>query len=177
MKSFKFIPGYEGLYAVSARGNVYSCITAQGRRLGILKPYIKNDYLAVNLYKENLCKHFYIHRLIAGVFISNPNNLKEVNHIDCDKHNNALKNLEWCSRKQNLNHAYAHGLKRTGELHGMHKLTNEDVIEIKELCQNSLFSQTEIAQMFSISQSNVSAIKCGRLWEGVGSIEVIRTSD
>lgn len=159
----KAIKGYEGLYSVDSKGNVYSLVTNQSRRKRILKPCYKNGYLAINLYKDKRCKHFYIHRLVAESFLENENGYKEVNHIDCDKTNNSIENLEWCDRKRNLKHSYENGLKRQGELHGMSKLKNNEVEEIRR--QFGIKTQKELAIEFNISQSTISAIKTGRLWK------------
>ena len=99
---WKDIEGYEGLYQVSDYGRV--------KRIGykkerILKPgRLKNGYLQVILYKNGKQNHFLVHRLVALTFISNPNNLPEVNHKDEDKTNNKFENLEWCDRKYNINY-------------------------------------------------------------------------
>lgn len=106
------ISGYEGLYTVDDAGNVYSEITGKTRRKGVLKPYTKNGYFAVNLFKNGKSKHFYVHRLIAMTFIPNPNNCRYINHIDCDKKNNDVSNLEWCTQKQNIHEAMKNGLER-----------------------------------------------------------------
>lgn len=158
-----FIKGYENLYAVDTNGNVYSLITNSSRRRKILKPYYKNGYLAVNLYKDRICKHFYIHRLVAETFLENKKGYKEINHIDCNKTNNSISNLEWCNRQQNLQHSYENGLKRKGELHGMSKLKNNEVGEIRK--QLGRKPQKELANEFNVSQSTISAIKTGRLWK------------
>lgn len=100
---WKPIKGYEGLYEVSDTGLVRSNST-------VLKPHIKNGYLAINLYNKK-CKHYYIHRLVAETFIDNKNNYKYVNHIDCDKHNNNVNNLEWCTQKENITHSILNGLQ------------------------------------------------------------------
>lgn len=157
------VKGYEGIYEVDQHGNVFSVIQTTSRRKKILIPHEKNGYLAVNLFKDGKCKHYYIHRLVAEAFIPNPNNYLEVNHIDCNKHNNSVENLEWCDRTQNLKHSYDKGLKRTGELHGMHKLKKDEVAEIRSLI--GVIPQCEIAKKFDVSQPTVSAIKCGRLWK------------
>lgn len=159
----KPIKGFEGLYCVDEKGNVFSMITNRSRRMGILKPYEKNGYLAVNLYNGGKLYHRYIHRLVAEAFIPNPNEYKEVNHIDCDKKNNSIHNLEWVNRKKNLKHAYENGLKRTGENHGMHKLNSLDVINIRR----SNESQNTLAKQYNISQSTISAIKRFKLWKEV----------
>lgn len=95
------IPGYEGFYEVDINGNVFSMRTDK-----FLKPYEKNGYLAVNLYKNGKVKHFYIHRLVARAFIPNREGKREVNHLDCNKKNNSIENLEWCDRSQNVKHTY-----------------------------------------------------------------------
>ena len=103
---------YEGLYQASNLGRVRSLDTYRKDRNGsvkfykgrILKPVtVGNGYLKVNLYKNNKQKPYYIHRLVAEVFIPNPENLPEVNHKDENKLNNNAENLEWCDREYNCN--------------------------------------------------------------------------
>lgn len=153
------IRGYEGLYEIDSNGNVYFC-------KGILKPHVKNGYLAVNLTKNKICKHYYIHRLVAEAFIPNPNGFREVNHINCDKHNNSVDNLEWCDRKRNLQHSYEHGLKRCGETHGCHKLTEKEVMNIrKEYVKGDReHSLHALGKKYGVSYSTIQAIVKGRLW-------------
>ena len=99
---------YRGLYQVSNKGNVkslnYNHTTGKEK---ILKPIkIKNGYLQVGLCKNGKQKWFYVHRLVAFMFIENcnPEYKTEVNHIDEDKENNSVDNLEWCTRKYNCNY-------------------------------------------------------------------------
>ena len=109
----KPINGYENLYAVDEHGNVYSLVTTASRRKGVLKPHPKNGYLAVNLYKDGKVKHFYIHRLVAEAFIPNPENLPCVNHINANKQDNAVGNLEWCTQSENILHCSKLGRHKT----------------------------------------------------------------
>ena len=155
------IKGYEGLYEVSNTGYVKSLKSNK-----ILKPYSNNSYLLVNLYKNKSQKHRYIHRLVAQTFIPNPDNSPEVNHIDCDKSNNLVKNLEWCDRMYNLKHSYDNGLKRIGELHGCHKLTAKEVINIrKEYVKNDReHSLHALGEKYGVSWCTIQAIIKGRLW-------------
>ena len=70
-------------------------------------------YVSLGCGKRGKKKAFSIHRLVAQAFISNPNSYKEVNHIDGNKNNNCVENLEWCTRKENILHAYKLGLKKS----------------------------------------------------------------
>lgn len=162
------IKGFEGLYEVDTSGRVFSIVADAHRRKRELKQYSNEaGYMKVNLYDlEGQCKKKYIHRLVAEAFIPNPQGLKEVNHIDCNKLNNSVENLEWCDRLYNLEHSYKNGLKRRGELHGMHKLTELEVRQIRQFLSDGV-AQTEIARSFHVAQCTISAIKAGRLWKEV----------
>ena len=113
------IKGYEGRYQVNEKGEVRSLERKEVYRDGsihiikggIMKPLRSCGYLYYFLYDgTNHAKSFSIHKLVATHFIPNPNNYKEVNHIDGNKMNNSAENLEWCSHSQNMKHAYDHGL-------------------------------------------------------------------
>lgn len=95
------IKDYEGLYAVTRDGNVWSYKSKK-----FLKPDNNGSggYYYVNLYKDGKGKNFRIHRLVAKAFIPNYDNLPEVNHKDEDKSNNCVENLEWISRIDNINY-------------------------------------------------------------------------
>ena len=96
----KDVVGYEGLYAVTSCGKVWSY-----RRKKFLKPwYNNNGYLLVNLFKDRERKIYLIHRLVAEAYIPNPDNLPQINHRDENKTNNCLQNLEWCDAKYNTNY-------------------------------------------------------------------------
>ena len=96
----KDIKGYEGLYAVTEDGQIWSY-----RSKKFLKPNKNTSgYLYVILYKDENKKHYFIHRVVAENFIPNPENLLQVNHIDENKTNNAIENLEWCTPVYNTNY-------------------------------------------------------------------------
>ena len=97
---YKDIQGYEGKYQISNLGNVYSLITNK-----ILKPRLTLDgYYQVDLCKNGVKKHLYIHRLVAQSFLDNPKNYKIVNHKDENSMNNIVSNLEWCDSTYNNNY-------------------------------------------------------------------------
>lgn len=106
---WKDIEGYEGLYQVSSFGRVKSFDITDNlgriRKGRILKGCKNtNGYLLVNLYKNSIGHSKNIHRLVAEAFIPNPDNKPQVNHIDEDKTNNVVSNLEWMTVKENSNH-------------------------------------------------------------------------
>ena len=93
------IPGYEGLYKISDTGNVWSC-----KYKKLLSKRINKGYVYVNLHQNRQQKTFPVHRLVALVYVPNPFDKKEVNHIDENKDNNNATNLEWVTSKENANH-------------------------------------------------------------------------
>lgn len=100
-EQWKTINESNGRYQISNAGRVRRI--ANGR---ILKPSDNgNGYLYVSIICDGKTKHFYIHRLVAEHFIENESNYKEVNHIDFNKSNNDVSNLEWCNRKENVTHS------------------------------------------------------------------------
>lgn len=116
---WKDIKGYEGLYQVSNLGNVKSLkrwirqYNDYIEKEKILKPCVNSvGYYIVVLYKNKKKKNFYLHKLIAEAFIPNPNNYPQINHIDGNKRNNDINNLEWCTQSYNMIHAFKIGLEK-----------------------------------------------------------------
>ncbi|MCT4402561.1 NUMOD4 domain-containing protein [Leuconostoc suionicum] len=114
MEIWKDIIGYEGLYQVSTLGRVKSVEKTRAyinrgkkrnfhRKERILKlANGRGDYKLITLSKNDNSKTFRVHRLVAQAFIPNPENKPQVNHIDEDKSNNSLNNLEWVSSYENM---------------------------------------------------------------------------
>lgn len=172
---WKDIEGYEGYYQASSFGNIRSIdrevpyirygISLKKKMKGkVLSPAIKNSgYFKLALSSYNNLKHSCVHRLVAETFIPNPKKLKCVNHIDGDKLNNNIENLEWISHTDNNIHAFKTGLKKVNENHGRSKLKNEEVYEIKELISLGI-PQRQIAFMYEVSPSTIHLIKTGKNW-------------
>ena len=103
MEIWKPVKGYEGFYEVSSYGNVRSLSWS---RTGIAKNmYLKKHnrgYLQVELANRDSKKMFLVHRLVAEAFIPNPNGLPLINHINEDKCDNRVENLEWCTQSINM---------------------------------------------------------------------------
>ena len=103
-EEWKDIRDYEGLYQISNKGNVKSLGNNKTKKEKILKSSVnKRGYLDVKLCKNGKHKNFRINRLVAEAFISNPNNLPQVNHKNEIKDDNRVENLEWCDAKYNNN--------------------------------------------------------------------------
>lgn len=96
---WKDIPGYEGLYQISNLGNVYS--VRSKKQLATSK---RTTYSLVCLSKTGKHECFYLHRLVAKAFVPNPENKPQVNHINCNRHDNRAENLEWVTWDENLDH-------------------------------------------------------------------------
>lgn len=124
IEEWRDIEGYEGYYQVSSLGRIRSLdrlIDFWNRWLGekvkrirkgrVMKPGSNpNGYKIATLNKEAKIKYYSVHRLVANAFIENIDNLPQINHKDCDKTNNCVNNLEWCTPSENLLHAHKNGL-------------------------------------------------------------------
>lgn len=105
---WKDVPGYEGKYMVSNLGQIKSLNYNGTEREVILKPQKRTEsgYRSVNLYDYNgKQKTHNIHRIVAEVFVPNPNNYTIVNHKDCNTANCSADNLEWCTQSYNCKYA------------------------------------------------------------------------
>ncbi len=116
---FRPILGYENEYEINIHGEVYSkeryvkCVHngVELRKRRLKKPTVAaNGYHVVCLHKEGRGKMHSLHKLIAQTFIPNPNNYTNINHKDGNKLNNNVDNLEWCTQRHNVEHAYETGL-------------------------------------------------------------------
>ena len=108
---WKDVFGYEGTYQVSNLGNIKTFNWKNTGKERVMRPAVDGSgYLRTMLAKDGVNKTVKIHRLIAETFIDNPENKAEVNHIDGNKTNNRVDNLEWSTRAENINHAIKNGL-------------------------------------------------------------------
>ena len=135
---WKDIVGYEGKYKVSNNGNIKATSYNRMGKERILSGRITGGYSRIALYNNGKVANKYVHRLVAEHFIQNPNNYKEVNHIDGNKLNNHVDNLEWVSAKQNSTHAVMTKLRILPTYKVIQRNKNRLVIQewnsISEIC-------------------------------------------
>lgn len=145
-KEWKSIDGYDGLYEVSNTGEVKSLLKDR-----LLKPSnTTRGYLEVTLTKNKTHNKFKVHRLVAHAFLINPENKKCVNHIDGDKHNNFVSNLEWCSDSENREHAYRRELRK------MATQTEVEMYSSDGIFINKFNSMSEASRKTGINVGNIS---------------------
>ena len=123
-------------------------------------------YLYFNLRQDGKTRPFALHRLVAEAFIRKLRSNEVIDHINGDKLDNRVENLRIVTRSENT--ASFHDRNRGRGKHGF-ALTEKDVSEIKDLLGGGNFTQREIAEKFSVTQSTISAIKMGRIWKHLDS--------
>ena len=165
MLQWKEIQGYNGRYFISSNGQV------KNKYGKILKPWIRNGYYTIGLMVNKKRTNYYIHRLVAEYFLSNADKQRNfVNHLDGDKLNNNVSNLEWCTRQENAQHAYETGLV-VPTVENLVRFDRKPVIRIED---GKWFSGvTEAANQMGVCEAamskclnkGLSATCCGYHWK------------
>ena len=143
---WKDITGYEGIYQISNLGRVRSLdrisIDKNGREYSIKgnmrKVSKSKGYSIIGLSKDNKQKMHLVHRLVAEAFLDNPENLPIVNHIDGNKSNSHIENLEWVSSSDNIKHAISTGLRKTNDIETHIKKEGNSGVTVKEKVEDIL---------------------------------------
>ena len=141
-------------YSITRDGRVWS----SKRNIFLSAGLAGKGYPMVVLWKDGKAYARLIHRLLGLAFIPNPENKSEINHIDGDKTNNYLNNLEWATPHENRLHAYRLGLAGSGENHHQAKLKQSEVDYIREQYASGKYTQTRIANVFGVSTSLIQKI-------------------
>lgn len=149
------------VYSVSDLGNVYNNDTGR-----VLKPFENNGYLAVDLFHDTTRQRVLVHRMVAIAFIDKPVDKDFVNHIDGNRHNNVLENLEWVTPSENSVHAVMTGLSPIGEAKTLAKLTNADILEIQAAFEIGV-KDFELADKYGVTSGVISSIRLGKTWKHV----------
>ena len=159
-------------YYVTENGDVYRLWKLKGFKKRKLVSH-NEGYFQISISQFGINKTYLVHRIIAEVFIPNPNNLPEVNHHDGDKTNNNISNLYWCTTSQNIKHAYNTGLKNppmaNGEKSVLSKLTDEDVLWIRQnyIPRHPEFGTRALGKKFNMSHSLISKIIRNKRWKHI----------
>lgn len=175
---WKEIPGSLH-YAISNQGKIKRLEHKKWNKNNNSYSLFKEKYLSVSFnntkkygriavyYKDGTKKVESIHRLVASCFLPNPYNLPQVNHIDGNKTNNYVSNLEWCTGKENMQHRI-NILKvkpwKNGSECNFHKLTEKEIYEIADLIKKGV-RKNKIAKMYSVVPSTITELSSGRSWK------------
>ena len=155
-KSFKLTD-----YDVSNLGNVLNRKTKR-----LLKPFLNDRYLVVDLFDNTVRQRVAVHRMVAIAFIENPENKEFVNHIDGNKVNNRVDNLEWVTASENATHAVATGLSPVGEAKTLAKLTDKDILAIQAAFEAGE-RDSVLAQRYGVTSGVISSIRLGKTWKHI----------
>lgn len=153
-------------YYIDENGAVWSDKTKKN----ILPIIDKDGYYRVRLTMSNgKRRNFPVHRLVMIMFnpIINMINL-QVNHLDGNKSNNCLDNLEWCTSQENITHAVKTGLRDDrGEKNYFHKITENDVCDIRQLYATGNYTYEQLGKIFNLSANHISRIVRKIAWSHI----------
>ena len=177
-EQWKEIKGNRETYEISSLGNIRTK-DREGARGYHVKGHIltqhdnSNGYPRCGMNINGKGKSYLVHRLVATLFIHNPENKPYVNHKNGNKHDNSVKNLEWCTKSENEKHAWKTGLKHDtatkGEIHGMHKLTRKNVEYIREhhVRNGGTMKTGKLAEIFNVKPQTITEIVSERTWKSI----------
>jgi len=174
---WKDIPEYEDFYQVSTKGRVRSLNTPHKVWYGsyikkgrILKADIsRSGYKRVTFSKYGITKRFCVHKLVLLTFVPNPENKPQGNHLDGNKLNNCLENLEWCTESENATHAQKTGLTvaSKGEKCGRSKLSEKVVKAIRKSYKPGVVKQQDLADRYGVVNATISLIINRKIWRHI----------
>ena len=163
LEIFKKIPGFED-YAISRNGEV---ISLKCNKKEYLYPWINQGYRQISLYKNRIHHTFIIGTLMLITFIGLCPEGKEVSHLNGDSLDDRIKNLKWETHQENEFRKKEHGTSNDhkGKKNPNVKLTEKDILQIRELLKQEKYTQEAIANYFNILQPHISNIKNNRRWK------------
>jgi len=165
-EKWKWVKGYKKHYQISNFGRLKSFAYKSTR---ILRPHVgRGGYLRFTLNKKGKPKHFFVHVLVAKMFIPNPKNLPEVNHKFGVKFDNYFENLEWTTTSENQKHAVKMGLRAYAKPYNV-KLTDEQVRYIREnyIPRDSKYGALAMSMQFNVSDACIRNVIHGITYKNV----------
>jgi hypothetical protein len=168
---WKPVSGYEDCYAVSDQGRIKRTANFGSRSKGLLAQRPKRGYVTFHLCKNGVRKDRYAHKLVWEAFNGPVLTGKQINHLNGNKIDNRLCNLEICTLSQNMQHAYrvlkipAPNNPSYGSKNGAAKLTEADIPAIIALYRTGKYRQKDIGKMFGVSQRMISLITRQENWQ------------
>lgn len=165
---WKQIIGFEGVYSVSSHGRIRRDKHSNKSHAGdILKQGVNpQGYKRVELLLDGKRHAFLTHCLVALCFLGPRPEGFQVNHIDGDKGNAFIGNLEYVTPSENVRHAFRLGLRKaTGVDNNFSKLSEKDVVEIRRLYSTGIYTCADLAGRFNVSKSLISQVAGNRAWK------------
>lgn len=170
-EEWRSVDGYfTGIYSVSNLGRIRRDKQCQGTQTGFMpKLFIGTDgYLYVVLSLSSQQRRYSVQSLVIRAFIGPPPTGHNINHVDGVKTNNRLSNLEYVTFSRNSKHAFEIGLSPQGGNHGISKLTNQQVKEIKQALSTAKHGdQAKLARQYKVNDTVISKIKRGEIWRHI----------
>lgn len=164
----------KGRYRVSNKGRIvsmnYRSRPGTRGRVKIMQPAEDaNGYLRTMIKRDGRYDTIKVHRLVAKHWVPNPGEKPQVNHLDGNKLNNRVENLQWVTHRENIDHAVANGFtaKTHGSRNGMAKLTEEDVRQMKRDYVPRKVTQRMLAERYGVSLACIKDIFQGNTWKHV----------
>jgi hypothetical protein len=169
-----WLPGRENQYKISPDGIVWSFkpkgLLANRQMTTHIQP---NGYVHLVLRTgsrttgDRICKTYLIHRMVALAYIPNPDNKKYINHINGDKTDNRVENLEWCTAKENIDHAIRTGLfKPPDGTDYTGKLMKEDIYDIRMFAEHGI-EYRDIAKVYPLTRTTIRNIATRKSWSRI----------
>lgn len=164
-------------YEIDKNGNIFAYKRLRDFKTGYYYKWIKlnpsnvfGGYSQISIFNNISGKYktYFVHRLVALTFIPNPKNKPQVNHIDGNKHNNCVENLEWVTASENMKHAHKIGLQPStaGELNSMSKITNKKAINLIRDILNGKTNE-EVALKYDLHPRYVSLVRHKKRWKSI----------
>lgn len=163
IEKWKQVPNFEGYYEINEKGDVRSLHKRHYKKL-IAKSIDKEGYHNVKLSKNGKQSTILLHRLVAETFIPKIDGKSEINHIDANKLNNQVSNLEWCTHSENIRHAFRLGL------------IPRKKIPVIDKCLGKVFScSKEAAEFYGINHSTMRNYLSGNIKKNRTCAEYLRS--